>query len=60
MRLLALFLLVSIKLLAVDYPVIPITGVGSFDYFASIILWLMIISIPFYMLVSLVIWMRNK
>lgn len=60
MKYLSIIFIFSIKALAVDYKVIPVTGVNSFDYFASIIIWLTILSIPFYLLVSLVIYMRNK
>ncbi|MBU0632602.1 hypothetical protein KKA17_08150 [bacterium] len=45
---------------ASDYPLIPFTHNNAFDYFASLILWLLIISVPFFALVGLFKSLKDK
>jgi len=43
-----------------SYEVLSITGVNSFDYFASLFLWLLIISAPVFLVVSLLKYVRRS
>ena len=59
LKIIFLFLLLLTSVNADNFTVISITNDEAFNYFASLNLWLLIISSPFYLLLSLIKYVRK-
>jgi len=56
---LKLFLLAFFSSSLFSYQTLAITGLNSFDYFASLLFWLLIISAPVFLVISLLKYARR-